>query len=1267
MRIVSRLAIVWSMAAVVLLTAAPALAQTTITTSSTVSGTVSYAGLTVGGVSPGPTLTINSPAAITVTAGSPSSFIVGSNANPYATVIQNGGSVVLSNTTNGQLYLGVNTVASNTAYTGSASYTLNAGTITLGGTSAAVGLLGIGRSSDSTFTQNGGSITAYRNDTVLFIGSGGNGSYSMTSGTFEGIGSAGPTYGGLGIASNASVSSSGTLTINGAGATVAVQPAGANLTTNGGTATINLLNGTLALNGEVTRGTPNSTRTPGTVSFTLGGGTLRPYNANLVVGSSTAANTAAFDITLGANSLSTITGVGWKSGTSTVTVVSNIVGSGSLQFTGGTVALSGSNTYTGNTTVDAGTLRLDNQNALRGSTFVGGAGSLAFGTSTAASYTFGGLAGSSAIALTSTNGSSINLTFGANNASTTYSGDVTGTTVNAGAGKVGTGTTTISGNWTLGVDGVSSDGAMAVSAGELRQTGGTVTLRRTIGSGALLVGLASGSTGVYTVESGTVLAANSNTSGAVNARIGYGGGTGIVTINGASASIRLSGTNNNLGGNDSNATSGTGTINLSAGELAVNSLTTGTVAGSVGSFNFSGGTLRPSSQNTSIGSSGTGFTIALAGTSATLSGIDTAGTSRSLTILTTLVNGTAGAAGLNVSGGTVVLSAANTYSGATTVSSGTLAIGAGGTTGSITGNVANNATLVFNRSNNITYSGTISGSGDILKQAAGQLTLSASNSFTGNTTVNSGTLLLGNQNALRGSTFAGGAGTLAFTNQGGDLFANFYYLGGLSGTSNLSLLDTSGTSIRLNFGFNNANTTFSGNLTNGQVIEKFGTGTTTLSGNITTGVAGGGLSAREGGIRQTGGTITAGRDNGSGSFTVGFGSGTTGSYVLESGTVVTTSTAGGHMRIGSGGGTGILTINGSLARAFFSGTNNTIGGNDITQVSGTGTINLMAGELAVNSLTTGTAAGATGSFNFSGGTLRPYSQNTSIGRSGSGFSIALAGTTATFSGLDAAAGTARTLTVLTTLVNGTAGAAGAIFSGGTVSLSAANTYSGATTIAGANTTLALGANGSFANSPTITVGNAGSSGVVLDLTAKTGTFSFTSGQTVGGIGTIKIDAGDTARFAGTFAPGNSPGILTFDGGTGLLSGTTQIEMFGATRGTGYDAVDLINAATLNYGNGVLALDFGSWLADQQSYQLFGSGSSTLLGDFASVTIAGTNYTGLTFTGSNGVWTSQGTSPANQTLTFTESTGMLVIVPEPGAIALAGIGIAAAAWVSRRRR
>jgi autotransporter-associated beta strand protein len=249
---------------------------------------------------------------------------------------------------------------------------------------------------------------------------------------------------------------------------------------------------------------------------------------------------------------------------------------------------------------------------------------------------------------------------------------------------------------------------------------------------------------------------------------------------------------------------------------------------------------------------------------------------------------------------------------------------------------------------------------------------------------------------------------------------------------------------------------------------------------------------------------------------------------------------------------------------------------------------------------------------------------------------------------------------------GVSGVLGLTKSGlGRLLLEGANTYSGVTTISGG--TLALGAAGTFANSPTITVGGIGSSGAVLDLTAKTGTFSFGSGQTVGGIGTIRMDAGDTAQFAGTFSPGNSPGIITFDGGTAVLSGTTVMEIFGATRGTGYDGVDLINGAVLDYGSGILALDFGSWLADNQVYQLFGSGSSSLVGSFSNVTIAGANYAGLTFSGSNGVWTSQGTSPSGQTLTFTEATGALVIVPEPGAIALAGIGIAAAAYAYRRRR
>ena len=475
-----------------------------------------------------------------------------------------------------------------------------------------------------------------------------------------------------------------------------------------------------------------------------------------------------------------------------------IGGTGGLAKSGtGQLTLSASNSFTGNTTVDGGTLLLSNSNALQGSTFAGGAGTLAFGNTSSTYYTFGGLSGSSAVSLTSTNNSAVSLAFGANNSSTAYSGNVTAAIAggNIGVIKIGTGTTTISGNWTLGVNGVVSDGAMNVFDGEIRQDGGTVTLRRNQFSGAFLVGSSSGSTGRYTITSGTVLATNSATPGGSNFRIGSNGGTGILTIDGGSARAFFSGINNNLGGNEGNNTSGTGTINLIAGELAVNSLTTGGVAGSTGSFNFSGGTLRPYDQDTTIGGF-TGFTIALAGTSATLSGIDAAGTARTLTILTTLVDGTAGAGGLNVSGGTVVLPRTNSYTGDTTVSSGTLSIGSGSTAGSIPGNVANNGTLVFNRSNAITYSGTISGSGNLLKQGGGTLTLSASNSFTGSTSVSGGALSLAAGGSFANSTsisVAAGA-TLGLTSKtSGFTFGSGQTLGGSGSVA----LPTSGTGVSL--------------------------------------------------------------------------------------------------------------------------------------------------------------------------------------------------------------------------------------------------------------------------------------------------------------------------------------------------------------------------------------------------------------------------------------------------------------------------------------
>ena len=84
-------------------------------------------------------------------------------------------------------------------------------------------------------------------------------------------------------------------------------------------------------------------------------------------------------------------------------------------------------------------------------------------------------------------------------------------------------------------------------------------------------------------------------------------------------------------------------------------------------------------------------------------------------------------AGLAKAGaGTLVLTGANAYEGATLVSAGTLQIGDGGENGTLgSGRVINNATLKFNRSNAYEVSNVIVGTGSLVKTGAGKLTLDA--------------------------------------------------------------------------------------------------------------------------------------------------------------------------------------------------------------------------------------------------------------------------------------------------------------------------------------------------------------------------------------------------------------------------------------------------------------------------------------------------------------------------------------------------------------
>jgi autotransporter-associated beta strand protein len=98
--------------------------------------------------------------------------------------------------------------------------------------------------------------------------------------------------------------------------------------------------------------------------------------------------------------------------------------------------------------------------------------------------------------------------------------------------------------------------------------------------------------------------------------------------------------------------------------------------------------------------------------------------------------------------GTLSLTASNNY-GATVISTGTLQIGTGGTTGKLgVDGVTNNAELIYNRSDSQTIANTISGSGTLTKLGAGALTLSGNNSYSGGTTLTTGSLIGGGSNAF---------------------------------------------------------------------------------------------------------------------------------------------------------------------------------------------------------------------------------------------------------------------------------------------------------------------------------------------------------------------------------------------------------------------------------------------------------------------------------------------------------------------------------------
>ena len=558
---------------------------------------------------------------------------------------------------------------------------------------------------------------------------------------------------------------------------------------------------------------------------------------------------------------------------------------------------------------------------------------------------------------------------------------------------------------------------------------------------------------------------------------------------------------------------------------------------------------------------------------------------------------------LNKSGtGMVTLTNSNTYTGGTTISGGTLQIGDGGTSGSITGNVVNSGTLAFNRSDTLTFNGNISGTGVVRQIGTGTTILTGTNVYTGGTTISGGTLQIGNggtSGSLAGNV--ANAGTLAFNRGDALTFAGSITGAGAvrqigTGTTVLTGANTytgdttiSGGTLQIGDGgttgsiegnvandgtlaFNRSDAlTFAGSISGTGAVRQIGTGTTTLTGSNTytggTTVSGGTLTIY-GEIHHANADLIVGNavgDNASLVLNAGYvnnrdgsigrAAGSTGSVTL---TTISFWDNKGDLRVGDGG-------NGTLTFEKFSE----------LHVTNQGTSYIGYGTDSVGSVTV-----ADHSSWFNAGALY-------VGYMGKG--------TLNIGAYDLSAATTGGLVTATRIATGTGGSGTVNFNqtdgvivnapvegniavnqrgSGVTVLIGANTYTGGTTIGGG----------------TLQIGNNGTSG------------SLTGNVDIAGAGTLAFYRTDTLTFNGNISGtgvvrqiGTGTTILTgtnvYTGGTTISGGTLQIGNGGTS---GSLAGNVANAGTLAFNRGD-ALTFAGSITGAGAVRQIGTGTTVLTG------------------------------------------------------------------------
>jgi autotransporter-associated beta strand protein len=508
---------------------------------------------------------------------------------------------------------------------------------------------------------------------------------------------------------------------------------------------------------------------------------------------------------------------------------------------------------------------------------------------------------------------------------------------------------------------------------------------------------------------------------------------------------------------------------------------------------------------------------------------------------------------LKIGAGALVLNGTHTYTGPTIVNDGSLQL-----SGTLPrSDITNNTSLILAPSASQIFGNILSGPGNVSVSAGTALTLAGANLYTGNTTNNGGFLVLSNNQAVGFGTVVYTAGNVVVAS-GTVITNNFSIPGGA--TTDLSLMAT-----------NTGTAVWAGNIVNlgSGASWRPGSdgGTLAFTGTAAQGsrnfiVPRGAVQFASNAVVSATGTATAfGRD--------GSANNRSANVTIKDNAAVTLGVC--SLGGGKSGGAVTLTVQNNAMLSF--GANN-LDLHNVTRSTAVTTLRLNGGTVVVGGFLK-TQSSYTNVLNLNGGLLRGGASNAS-------FLPAFANQT-----INVRAGGAKiddggfAITIAQPLIHdpalGANGDGGLLKLGaGSLTLSAANSYTGPTLISAG--TLALAGSGAIANSSNINL----AAGALFDVSGTSGV-TLGSGCTLMGNGSIKgnITLGNGA----TLAPGsNAIGSLTFSNALTFADGSTNLLAFSKSPLTN-DLVLVRSSLTIG-GTLVLTNISATALGASDSFKLF---------------------------------------------------------------------------------